>query len=163
MTNYPFVPSSVSAPQFQPTLDGQQYLVQLFWSLFGQRYYVQCSTIQGVLIFNVPLVESPGGVTVQSLAWNDETGNAQGTTSVPHGYKLGATVALTVSGASPVGYNGQQLVLITGPSSFTYPMVVTSDPGPATVGGVLSYDINIAGGYFASTLVFRNSAFTVTP
>lgn len=163
MTTYPFVPSTSGAPSFQPTLDGNPYTVTIVWSLFGQRYYVQCTTLQGALIFLVALTESPGGQAIETLAWNELTGNVEGTTPVPHGYSIGATIELTISGATPSQYNGQQLVFITGTSSFEYPLDLALDPGPATTPGALSYDISLCAGYFDSTMVFRNSAFEITP
>jgi hypothetical protein len=163
MTVYSFVPSTKSPPQFQPTLDGQQYLVQVIWGLFGQRYYVKCSTIQGVLIFFLPLIESPGGQAIESLVWDEPSGLVKGATSIPHGFRLGATVALTVSGAAPVVYNGQQLVFITGPSSFEFPLAPGADPGAATIAGSLSFNISLTAGYFNSTMVYRNDAFEVNP
>ena len=60
MTTYvPFVPSAVSPPQFQATLDGQLCTVVVSWNLFGQRYYVAVYDSTGTLIVNRALVGSP--------------------------------------------------------------------------------------------------------
>lgn len=164
MTIFPFQPSRQSAPQFTPTFDGQQYLVQVTASVrFGQRYYVQCSALDGTPQFFLPLIESDVGKAIESLTWDELTGEAQGVTSAPHGYEIGSSAELTISGASPSDYNGTFYVLITGPNSFSFPLPLSTDPGASTVPGVLSYDISMTAGYFNSTLVYRNSQFEVNP
>lgn len=164
MTTFiPFQPSNVGPPQFTATFDEQQYIVKVVWGLFGQRYYVQCNALDGSLVFNLPLIASLAGKAIQTLVFNELTGNAEGTTVDPHAYKLASTLALTVSGASPDAYNGKQLVLITGKSSFTYPLKLSADPGQAMIPGAMSYDISMSAGYFESTLVFRNGQFEVSP
>lgn len=162
-TYFPVRRSSSGAPQFSPTLDGNQYTVIVRWSLFGQRYYVDCYDQSGTLQFSRPLIESPGGQTIQTLAYDELSGLAQGTTDAPHGFQIGSTTMLTVSGAAPDVYNGSFLVLATGPDTFSYPLVVSADPGAASAAGVLSYDISMTAGYFASTLVYRNGVFAVSP
>ena len=54
-----FQPTSTTPFQFQPTLDGSIYTVIVTWELFGRRYYVNCYTLQGVLVFCLPLIGSP--------------------------------------------------------------------------------------------------------
>lgn len=56
---YPFTPSVNSVFQFQPTLDGNVYLVQVRWNLFGQRYYIFIFSLGGTLIVTQPLIGSP--------------------------------------------------------------------------------------------------------
>lgn len=164
-TYYPFIPSQNAAPSFTPTFDGDQYQVTVPFLLFGQRLYLQCNAIDGTLIFYQALVESDPGVPIQSLTWDIETGTVNGTTAQVHGYRLGDTVALTVSGATPDVYNGLFKVLITGPMSFSYPLSLESDHGAATVQGFLSYNIDMlaAFGFKTSTLVYRNGNFEVNP
>ena len=164
MTVYPFQPSQTAAPSFTPTFDGQQYLVSVPWSLFGQRYYVSCVGLDGTLIYYQALVESPPGIVIESLDWDAQLSTVSGVTDTPHGYPLGQTVKLTVSGASPDAYNGVFLMLSTGPNSFSYPLDLPSDPGAATTPGILSFDIDMNGPFgFASTFVYRAGAFVVTP
>ena len=173
MTTYiDFVPSQSAPFQFQPTLDGQVYTGIVTWNLFGQRYYLNLYTLGGVLVFNQALVGSTVGVALASLTWGASTGagTVTATTEEPHGYTVGQTVDLTVSGATPSGYNGLFECLITGASTFTYQL--TADPGAATVNGNVNYDIDLCAGYdnvagtpFASTLVYReaNMQFEVSP
>jgi len=58
-TYYDFTPNNSTAFQFQPTLDGQTYTVQVTWNLFGQRFYVNVYDLSGNLIFALPLIGSP--------------------------------------------------------------------------------------------------------
>jgi hypothetical protein len=162
MTTYiPFTPSTTQAFTFQPTLDGTQYNVTIPWSLFGQRYYVTCTTLSGNLIFNLPLTGSPAGVTITSLAWASNTVTV--TTAAPHGYPLGAIINLTVTEVSPSAYNGTYPCAVISPNQVTYSLA--GYPGAVASSGTLFYNINLAAGYFASTLVFRekNQMFEVTP
>jgi len=72
------------------------------------------------------------GVSLTSLVYN--AGTVTATTSVPHGWAVGDTpVSMTISGASPAGYNGSFVATITGTSTFTYPL--GSNPGSETVPG----------------------------
>lgn len=161
-TFYDFEPSAQTNFQFQPTLDGSIYVVSTTWSLFGQRWYVNCYDLSGGLVFTLPLIGSPTGVDVESLAW--ALGTASATTSIPHGYGIGEVLELTIAGCAPGGWNGLQECRITGPDSFEY--ALASDPGATTALGVVQYDINMADGYFeSSTFVFReaNSQFEVSP
>lgn len=59
-----FQPSATAPFEFQPTFDGQQYTCYVKWNVAGQRYYVECYSLTGVLIFNVPLIGSPNGYDI---------------------------------------------------------------------------------------------------
>lgn len=162
MTTYTdFVPTRQVPFSFQPTLDGQVYTANITWSLFGVRYYLNLIAPDGTRVITTALVGSPSGIALQTLSW--ARGQAQAVAVGPHGYKVGRTVMLTVSGAVPDAYNGLVPAFITGPTTFQYP--VAADPGPATVPGSAAYNINLVGGLFASTLVFRESSnqFEVSP
>lgn len=56
-----FQPSPQQAFSFLATLDdGVQYVVVVTWSLFGNRWYVNVLTLQGVpIVVNYPAVGSP--------------------------------------------------------------------------------------------------------
>lgn len=160
-TYYTFQPSPAVAPTFQPTLDGVTYTVTLLWSLAGQRYYVQCQTLTGQVVFFLPLIGSATGTPVQSVSWAPNTVTA--TLLAPHGYTIGSIVNLTFDGMSPATYNGTFPCTITGPNTFTYTQA--SNPGALTALGIVEYNINIAAGYFNSSLVYReaNQQFEVSP
>lgn len=158
MTTYVlFQPSPLAPFSFQATLDGNPYIITIPWLLSGQRWYVQCQDTSGNLVFYLPLIGSPSGIGIENITWSLGTVTIQ--TQNPHGYAVGATIYLTVSGVSPSGYNGTYECLITSPTNITYD--ISDYPGQVSNVGSISYDINIADGYFTtSTLVFRDSSQT---
>ena len=163
MTTYvDFIPSQVAPFQFNPTLDGQVYAARVPWNLFGQRYYIELRALDGTLIFYQPLIGSPIGVQIQDASW--QYGRVMLQTASPHGYRLGQTINLTVSGCQPVTYDGRREFLVTGHDLLSYPE--RAYPGAMTDPGRLDYDVDLAGGYFqTSTLVFREPSqrFEITP
>ena len=56
---FAFAPSNSSPFTFQPPLDGRQYTAVVTWNVFGERYYVNLYTLQGVRVFTVAMVGSP--------------------------------------------------------------------------------------------------------
>jgi len=69
MTTYiKFVERSNQNFQFSATLDGVTYTLIVTWNLFGQRYYLTCYTLQGVVVFNVPLIGSPDNYNINLAA-----------------------------------------------------------------------------------------------
>lgn len=162
-TYYDFTPTSQAPYQFQPILNGVSYFAIVKWNLFGQRWYVYLYDNSGARVFTKALIGSPTGILIQSMAW-DLSGTVTIQTITPHGYDIGSTINLTVSGATPVAYNGQMTALITSPNELTFKMSV--NPGQAQIMGAVSYDIDLLWGYgFSSTMVFRQSAqqFEISP
>ncbi len=162
MTTYTeFTPSPVQVFSFRPTLDGTTYNVTIPWSLFGQRYYVTCNTLGGNLVFSVPLVGSPAGVDIEAASWVPDTATI--TTRLPHALKIGSTVNLTIANMAPAAYNGTFSCTIINATQFTYSL--SPNPGEVSTFGSMQYNINLAAGYFASTLVYREQSrvFEVTP
>ena len=162
MTTYTsFVPSPAAPFSFLPTLDGQQYNATVTWNLFGQRWYLTVATLAGVPVFSLPLAGSPSAINLVSLSWAD--GFATAVTDVPHGFLLDATVDLAIAGCTPAAYNGAIQALVVDPQTIEWPLA--SDPGPAAQIGTVAFNIDLAGGYFDSTLVFRESTqqFEVSP
>jgi hypothetical protein len=153
-----FAPSAVQPFQFSATLDGQQYNVVCPWNIFRgpnnstQGFYIAVYDLSGNLIVSRALSGSAIGINLQSLAWNNGTVTA--TTVTPHGYKVGKSIPLAISGASPDGFNGLYQCYITGPSTFTF--ALATNPGAATAFGSASFDVDLTGGYFVtSRLVYR--------
>lgn len=68
-----FQPSPLQPFSFLATLDGVQYVVIVTWSLFGQRWYINILTLQGVpIVVNYPSVGSPPGTNINLLGpWFD--------------------------------------------------------------------------------------------
>lgn len=156
-----FAPSAIAPFHFQVTLDGQQYNAVVTWSLFGRRFYLNLFALDGTRIVTKAIVSSPGGVAIEAMSWSGA--KVAVTTSVPHGYKLGTVISLTIAGCSPDSYNGTVPCTITGPDTFTYPLA--TNPGAATTFGSATYNISLTAGYFTSTLVFRDQSqqFEVGP
>lgn len=63
-----FAPSASAPFQFQPTLDGDVYTIIVTWNLMGQRYYTNCYSLAGSLIFCLPLIGSPPGYDISLTA-----------------------------------------------------------------------------------------------
>jgi hypothetical protein len=148
--------------QFQPVLDGQNYMGTVSWNVAGQRWYVVLVDPTGAMVFNMALVGSPIGQSIETLVWDN--GFALGVTVVPTSFRLGDTLDLVISDCVPDGYNGKQRCLITGPDTFSYPLA--ENPGLITNVGTLSFDLDLLGGYgFDSTMVYRadNRQFEVNP
>lgn len=59
-----FAPSVSQNFEFQPTLDGQVYSIIVTWSLFGQRWLVNCYDLSGNLVFARPLRSSPNNANI---------------------------------------------------------------------------------------------------
>lgn len=55
----PFAPSLTDNFQFQATFDGVSYSLVVLWSLYSKRWYIACNTLQGQLVYMVPLIGSP--------------------------------------------------------------------------------------------------------
>lgn len=72
-----FVPDPASNFQFNATFDGQSYSVRVTWNVFGQRYYVNIYTTQGILMLSIAMVGSPPdydisltvGIFTTKLVW----------------------------------------------------------------------------------------------
>jgi hypothetical protein len=167
-TFIPFTPTIVAGRppfQFNATFDGLVYTLTVTWSIYGQRWYITIAALDGTLIAYLPMVGSSVPKPLTSLTWKPWNGGlVQAVTAAPHSVPLGWVVEFSVSGASPSEYNaGPARCVITGPSSFVYPLA--ADPGPATVPGGFSYDVSLVKGYFNSTLVWRiaNAQFEVNP
>lgn len=167
MATYDFVPTQQNPPfLFQPTLDGVQYTATVGWNLFGQRWYMALTTLDGTLIDEMAVIGSPAGLVLQTITWDAVQQIATAETLEEHGYPIASTLVLRIAGAAPDGFNGQFEVLITTTTTFTWPL--TADPGNpgATSAGLVFYDISLVAGYFSSSLlVYREAAqqFEVLP
>lgn len=161
MASYKFTPSNTTAFSFQPTLDGVVYNIIVVWSLFGQRYYVNCYTNTGSLVFSLPLIGSLDSIHIQAANWNN--GFIVAKSELPHNFRIGDIVDVSIVNFLPTIYNGRHQATMTSDDTFTYEL--TSDPGSVVSLGDVQYNINLAAGYFNSTLVYRanSQTFEVTP
>lgn len=84
---------------------------------------------------------APDPFVVSSLTRTNAIATA--VTTAPHGYTSGDFV--TVAGATPTGYNGRFKIIVTGPTTFTYPVPGTLAT-PATGAITVTYFSDAAGG-----------------
>ena len=89
-----------------------------------------------------------GSLALTSITWIANVASA--TTAAPHNLEVGDTLLLTISGASPSGYNGTFLCTVTGTSTFTYPLA-TNPGGPSSSGVYTPEDV--------AELVEQNTTF----
>lgn len=74
---------------------------------------------------------APTPLALSSLAWSASVVTATAAAALP--YTISDQVQITVSGATPAGYNGTFLCTVTGANTFTY--ALASNPGSETVPG----------------------------
>lgn len=154
-TIFAFNPDPQQVYTFLPTFDGVTYSCSVTWNLFAQRYYLNCDSLNGVRVFSQPLIGSPTGTNLQSATWKN--GKAIFTAAAEHGFKIGETIDLTISGCTPDTYNGLRRCFIVDKFRFSFSL-----PEPeldATALGVVNYNINLLWAYFNTTaMVYRPAA-----
>lgn len=161
-TLVPFQPTPFAPVSFIATLDGQQYTISITWNLFGQRWYFNVADLSGNQIVSEGLAASPAPLALASLAWAN--GFASATTGTPHGFLIGSTALLSVSGCAPAAYNGAVEAYVENHNTIYWPLM--ENPGMATQLGAVSADIDLVEQYFqTSTVVFRESTqqFEINP
>lgn len=160
-TIFNFTPGRFAPYTFQPTLDGDQYNAVVKWNLQAQRWYIILTDNTGDMIFTLPLIGSLNPIPIDTIDFDE------GVVTVSFidrlFYPIGLEANITYSQNNPTGYNGIYLSTVIGPLSLQY--FLQNDPGPIVSFGFASYDINLAGGYFNSTLVYRSNSqwFEVNP
>ena len=87
MTTYiRFTPSNSTSPPFQFTaeLDGNDYIISVTWNVYGQRWYITCTDVNGTVVRHEPLIGSPdsgdvyllpGLFTSSTLLYRESSGN----------------------------------------------------------------------------------------
>ena len=169
-----FSPSATANPpfQFQPTLDGAQYVVTTTFNIFGNRWYINLFDLSGNLLICRPLVGS--GAKIQAvLAWADWTATAA--LATPHNIPVGAVANVEVTDTG-LPYDGFWRALAIDPLTLTFQL--STDPQQYGITGNVSQDVNLIGGqpssydsngnpltFFSSTLIYRTSTqqFEVSP
>ena len=94
-----------------------------------------------------------GAKTIASMVL--ASGTVTATTTTPHGFTIGDTLLLQISGVTPAAYNGLVLATVTGASTFTYPLGVS--PGAVSVQGVYTPE-NVAELVAMATTFFSQGA-----
>lgn len=60
MTTYVlFRPAPGDPFKFTASLDGVGYSMTVTWNVFGQRWYLSCIGVNGLVVFHMPLIGSP--------------------------------------------------------------------------------------------------------
>lgn len=136
-----FVPSTITAFNFQPTWDNTIYNVTVTWNVFGQRYYVNVTDTSGNLILCRGMSETGPGF-VSSFTWLN--GIATVTTATPHNVPLGAVANIYVSGTGDT-FDGSWQALATGAYTMTYAVDEPANVLPEN--GTLSFPLNLIEGY----------------
>lgn len=135
MPTVAFQPNPIAPFQFQAVLDGLTHNVVVTWNVFGQRWYINIYTVDGVLVLARSMIGSPpprplaalppAPADLINLVWS--FGQVTATAVAPHGYTIGDVVELTIAGADPSGYDGTFECTITSALQFTY--FLADDPG----------------------------------
>lgn len=171
-TIIPFLPSNLFVPTFPVTLDGQDYEITVTWNVSAQRYYVNVYATDGTWIVTVPMVQSAPARAVNGLVydplrlvmtvelvappdWPVPIGSL-GTFSPP-----GTVVDYYLENFDPAVLNAKWRCLHINDVYFSFPLA--TNPGQINVLGSVSQYINMVGGLFDSTLIYRNGAFEVNP
>lgn len=130
---------TTSAPHGFP--NGQRVVVSDTGPLGYKGTYA--ITVTAPSQFTYPLATDPGPypyvATVAAASWASGSGGvATITTSAAHGLSTGQSVS--ISNASPSGWNGAYVVTVTGATQFTY--ALASNPGAHVSGGQVSHPLS---------------------
>jgi hypothetical protein len=171
-TIIPFLPSNLFTPTFQVTLDGTNYQVTVTWNVSAQRYYINIYGTDNTWIITVPLIQTPPARGVASVVYDNLRRvmtitmvdpsqwsiplSAAGTSTPP-----GTIVDYTLENFTPDVLNGKQRSIHITNTDFSFSLA--NDPGQVLILGSVSRILNMIGGMFDSTLIYRNGAFEVTP
>jgi hypothetical protein len=171
-TIIPFIPSNLLAPRFDVVLDGNNYNVVVTWNISAQRYYVNVYGIDGSWIITTPLVQSPPARAVNSFAYDTIRRIAMvsfvdpslwpiplssaGTLTAP-----GTMVDYTLENFDPLVLNATWRSLHIDSTNFSFQLA--DNPGTINILGSVSRYLNMVGGIFQSTLIYRNGSFEVNP
>ena len=81
-----------------------------------------------------PLIS--GAQPITSMTWASALVTVTATS--PHGFTIGDTLLLTITGVAPTAYNGTLTVTVTSTTAFTYPLA--SNPGAVTTQGAFTVE-----------------------
>jgi hypothetical protein len=160
-TYFQFLPNNRQAQSFSPTFDGNIYNVTILWNISAQRYFVNCKDLSGNLIFMIPLVGNINPFQILSLSYDVQNQRVIAEVDTQYYLRVGRVIYASVINCVPSQYNGTGFLYILSKNQIYYPLA--TNPGPATVLGVIEYYISLTKGYFQSTMIFRNGYFEVNP
>lgn len=173
-TVVPFSPSATANPpfQFQPTLDGAQYIVTTTFNIFGNRWYINIFDLSGNLILARPMTGSPPKIQA-SLTWENWLATASLTSA--HNVPIGAVVNIDVTDTA-LTYDGTWRAWAVDPMTLAF--TLQTDPGQYGTTGNVAQDVNLIANtpssydrdgnpltFFSSSLIFRTGQqqFEVSP
>ncbi len=148
-----FVPSTIAAPSFQPTLNGTQYNATILYNQFERDYYLQLSDLSGNLIVFRSLTSS-GPVLQATLSWASNVAMAACTTN--HNVPI-ATLANVLVSQTGTAYDGSWQALAVSPTTFTYALT-TNPQQPAPLQCNLEFPLNLVQGYLSNCYLFYYDA-----
>lgn len=158
ITYFSFQPDLQSAVPWtaQITLDGQPYVLQASWAIWGQRWYFSLTSAAGSLVVYEPIIESTdvsvGSLTTTYQARIATLANLSGplyqnwlasSVNLPSGTYIVSPIIPNLGAAGTATIHLSQPASATGTDS----------------AAMFSYDINLIAGYgFTSSLVYRSSS-----
>lgn len=171
-TIIPFLPSNLYPPKFRATLDGIDYDVVITWNVAAQRYYVNIYDLDGSWVITVPLIQTPPAREVVDTTYDNLRRVFTVSLADPSTWPVplppaglatppGTIIIFTLENFTPTSLNGAYKSLHINDTSFSFRL--DNDPGQVTIFGTVSRILNMVGGIFNSTLIYRNGAFEVTP
>ena len=172
-TVIPFIPSNISVPTLNVTLDGDDYSVTVTWNISAQRYYINIYGSDGTWITTVPLVSTPPGRNINTVVFDPFLSRVTVTMVDPLLWPVplspaglatpaGIIIDYTLEGFDPDTYNGTFRGMNINETTFVFPMA--TDPGPVVIVGNVNRLMNMAAGVFTtSSLIYRNGAFEINP
>jgi len=144
-----FTPSTLTAFQFQPTLNGTLYAATIFWNIFGNSRYLQLTDLQGNLIVYRELTSS-GPQLQATFSWVNNVATA--TCLLPHNVPVGVPVNALVSETNSL-FDGSFMALSLGPTQLTYALN-TNPLTPAMTQGQIEFPLNLVEGYLTNCFLF---------
>lgn len=171
-TIIPFLPSNLFVPKFPVVLDGQNYTVTVTWNVSAQRYYVNVYDNVGNWIVTVPMTQSPPSRAVNGLSYDPLRRVMTVELVAPPFWPvpIGSTGTFSPAGTivdyylenfDPTSLNAKWRCLHINDTFFSFPL--EQNPGEINLLGSVSQYMNMVGGLFKSTLIYRNGAFEVSP
>jgi hypothetical protein len=171
-TIIPFLPSNIFPPKFRIMLDGIDYQVVVTWNISAQRYYVNIYGLDNSWIITVPLVQTPPARPMQSITYDNLRRVIIAKMTDPTTWPVplssaglltppGTIIDYTLENFDPVILNARWRSLQVDVTTFSFPL--DNNPGEINILGTVSRYIDLVGGLFNSTFIYRNGAFEVNP
>lgn len=143
-----FVPSALGPFSFSPVIAGVTYNAEIDYNAFGQRFYLNLTTLTSAPVLYTALVET-GPSFQAALTWS--LGVATVTLQKPHNVPIGQQVRARIS-QTESGFDGFPILMLA-VNAETLTFQLPADPEAQSAQGVLSMDINMVEGILADGLL----------